>query len=70
MILPIMMALGIWTYNIVKIAGRAGCGKNGEACNPEDSGNENNITITNSAEAIRHIRDFQQAARRMQGHKG
>jgi len=69
--LPLILAGAIWTYNICKIVERAGSTK------PEDGGNhaedednkesndgkeEDNITISNSSEAIKFYKNQQKTS--------
>ena len=71
--LPLILAGAIWTYNIVKIAQRVGSkksdenskGDKGSNCvddeNNKDSEDNENINITNSADAIRFIKSQQKS---------
>lgn len=57
MIFPILLAVGIWSYNIVKIAGRMSQNKSEETGKGDEAGkvDEAGMNISNSAEAISHI---------------
>jgi len=65
--LPLILAGAIWTYNICKIAERAGSKKSDESSNcvddenNKDSEDNENINITNSADAIRFIKSQQKS---------
>jgi hypothetical protein len=65
--LPLILAGAIWTYNIVKIAQQVGSKKSDESGNVENEDNKNgedseNITISNSAEAIKYLKNQQKSA--------
>ena len=68
MIFPLVLAGAIWIYNGIKIAERLGSKKSDENSNcTDDKGNENteenkNITISNSADAIRFIKSQQKSS--------
>ena len=66
--LPLILAGAIWTYNICKIVERAGSAKDAEGGDSaekneasKDDADEENITISNSAEAIKFIRSKQKS---------
>lgn len=65
--LPLILAGAIWTYNICKIAERASLRKSDEGENPvvdedsKESEDNENITISNSAEAIKYLKNQQKS---------
>ena len=62
MVIPLMIAAVVWAYDIVKIAQRAGGKEDNRENDKEDNGSEED-TITNSIDAIRHIRQLKQSDR-------
>ena len=64
--LPLILAGVIWTYNICKIVERAGAVKSDEPADAEDKDSEEgegdeSVNISNSAEAIKHIKNQQKS---------
>lgn len=67
-IIPMFIAGALWTYNICKIIERSGSKKIDESSEPagnedakENEGDEN-IIISNSAEAIKYIKNQQKSS--------